>query len=54
MLKIVQSPDPLLNKVCQPCDPGDKSLKKLAKQMEKVIIRLLDNWLKHRQQSQER
>lgn len=37
MLKIVQSPDPLLNQVCEPCDLGDKSLKKLAKQMEKAM-----------------
>lgn len=37
MLKIVQSPDPLLNQVCEPCEPGDKSLKKLAKQMEKAM-----------------
>ena len=37
MLKIVQSPDPLLNQVCEPCVPGDRSLKKLAKQMEKAM-----------------
>ncbi len=37
MLKIVQSPDPLLNQVCEPCDPSDRSLKKLAKQMERVM-----------------
>ena len=37
MLKIVQSPDPLLNQVSEPCVPGDKSLKKLAKQMEKTM-----------------
>lgn len=37
MLKIVTSPDPLLNQVCEPCEPGDKSLKKLAKQMEKAM-----------------
>lgn len=37
MLKIVQSPDPMLNKVCEPCDLGDKSLKKLAKQMERAM-----------------
>ena len=30
MLKIVQSPDPLLNQVCEPCETGDRSLKKLA------------------------
>lgn len=34
MLSIVQSPDPLLNQVCEPCDLSDKSLKRLAKQME--------------------
>lgn len=37
MLKIVQSPDPLLNQVSEPCDPKDRSLKKLAKQMERVM-----------------
>lgn len=37
MLKIVESPDPLLNQVSDPCDPKDKSLKKLAKQMEKAM-----------------
>ena len=37
MLKIVQSPDPLLNQVSEPCDPKDRSLKKLAKQMEKAM-----------------
>lgn len=37
MLKIVQSPDPLLNKVSEPCEVGDKSLKKLAKQMERLM-----------------
>ena len=37
MLKIVQSPDPLLNQVSEPCDTGDKSLKKLAKQMERAL-----------------
>ena len=37
MLKIVQSPDPLLNQVCEPCEPGDKSLKKLAKQLERAM-----------------
>ena len=25
-----------------------------VKQMEKIILKLLDNWLRHRQQSQER
>ena len=37
MLKIVQSPDPLLNQVCEPCEIGDRSLKKLAKQMERAM-----------------
>lgn len=37
MLKIVTSPDPLLNQISEPCEIGDKSLKKLAKQMERVM-----------------
>ena len=37
MLKIVVAPDPLLNQVCEPCDPADKSLRKLAKQMAKAM-----------------
>lgn len=37
MLKIITSPDPLLNQVCEPCDLGDKSLKKLAKQLERAM-----------------
>lgn len=37
MLKIVQSPDPLLNQVCEACEPGERSLKKLAKQMERAM-----------------
>ena len=37
MTSIVQSPDPVLNTVCDPCEPGDKSLKKLAKQMAKAM-----------------
>lgn len=32
-LPIVLSPDPGLRSVCEPCDVGDKSLKKLCKQM---------------------
>lgn len=36
-MKIVESPDPLLNQVSEPCDLNDKSLKKLAKQMEKAM-----------------
>lgn len=37
MVSIVQSPNPLLNQVCVPCDVTDRSLKRLAKQMEKVM-----------------
>lgn len=37
MLKIVKSPDPILGQVCEPCEPGDKSLRKLAKQMAKAM-----------------
>ena len=37
MLKIIESPDPILSTVCEPCVPGDKSLKKLAKQMERAM-----------------
>ena len=32
-MNIVLSPDPGLRQVCEPCQVGDKSLKKLAKQM---------------------
>lgn len=37
MYTIVQSPDPLLNKVSEPCDLDDKSLAKLAKAMQKLM-----------------
>ncbi len=37
MLKIVTSPDPVLSTVCQPCEVGDKSLIKVAKQMAKLM-----------------
>lgn len=39
MLSIVQSPDPLLNTVCESCDFNDKSLKRLAKQMAHVMYK---------------
>ena len=39
MLSIVQSPDPLLNTVCEPCDFKDKSLKRLAKQMAHAMYK---------------
>jgi len=34
MLNIVQSPDPMLNQVCEPCIVPDEDLSKLAKEME--------------------
>lgn len=37
MLKIVVSPDPVLSQVAEPCELGDKGLKKLAKQMERAM-----------------
>ena len=42
MTTIVQSPNPLLNEVCKPCDLSEKSLKelkKLAKQMAKAMYK---------------
>lgn len=36
-MQIVLSPDPMLRQVCEACDVGDKSLKKLAKQMIKTM-----------------
>lgn len=39
MITIVQSPNPLLNTVCEPCDLGDKGLRKLAKQMAKAMYK---------------
>ena len=39
MISIVQSPDPLLNQPCEPCKVGDKSLKKLAKQMARIMYK---------------
>lgn len=38
-MKIVTFPDPMLRQVCEPCVPGDKSLKKLAKQMAKDMYK---------------
>lgn len=35
--KIVKSPDPRLLEVCEPCEVGDKSLIKLAKEMAKIM-----------------
>ena len=38
-MKIVLSPDPLLNEVCAPVEIGDKSVKRLAKQMLREMYR---------------
>lgn len=38
-MKIVLSPDPTLRQIAQPCEPGDKSLEKLAKQMIKALYK---------------
>ncbi|MGI6105637.1 MAG: peptide deformylase [Raoultibacter sp.] len=38
-MDIVLSPDPMLRQVCEPCEVGDKSLKKLAKQMARVMYK---------------
>lgn len=39
MVTVVQSPNPLLNQVCEPCDLSDKGLRKLAKQMIRVMYK---------------
>ena len=39
MLKLILSPDPVLARVCEPCEVGDKSLKKLAKQMTSLMYK---------------
>lgn len=36
-MKIVLAPDPKLAKVCKPCEVGDKSIAKLAKQMAEIM-----------------
>lgn len=38
-LKVVTYPDPTLRQVCEECDPSDKTLKKLAKQMAKTMYK---------------
>ena len=38
-MNIVLAPDPLLRQVCEPCTVGDKSLKRLAKQMAKTMYK---------------
>ena len=37
MMKIIESPDPILASVCEECTPGDKSLIRIAKQMAKLM-----------------
>lgn len=53
---ISEEKKPLYNSVTLSQDTLRKYFPKsyTVKQMEKIIIKLLDNWLKHRQQSQER
>ena len=38
-MKIVTSPNPILNRVAEPCVVGDKSLKHLAKEMAKAMYK---------------
>jgi len=38
-MKIVLAPNPLLRQVCDPCQRGDKSLKRLSKQMAKIMYK---------------
>lgn len=37
MLKIIQSPDPLLSTVCEPCEVGAEDLKPLAEEMARAM-----------------
>lgn len=39
MLKIIESPDPILSQVCEPCVPGDKALVRLSKQMSHAMYK---------------
>ena len=39
MLQLLKSPNPLLLEVSSPCDPADKSLKKLSKDMLDVMYK---------------
>lgn len=39
MITIVESPNPLLNQVCEPCSFDDKDLRKLAKSMVKAMYK---------------
>lgn len=39
MLSVITSPNPVLNKVCEPCDLADKQLKRLSKQMVRLMYK---------------
>lgn len=38
-MNVVLSPDPVLRQVCEPCTPQEKGLKKIAKQMAKIMYK---------------
>lgn len=38
-MKIVLAPNPVLRQVCDPCQRGDKTLKRLSRQMAKLMYR---------------
>ncbi len=38
-MNIVVAPDPTLRQVCEPCEVGDKGLKRIAKQMAKAMYK---------------
>jgi peptide deformylase len=38
-MNIVLAPNPVLRQVCDPCQRGDKSLKRLSKQMDRMMYR---------------
>ena len=38
-MNIVIAPDPTLRQVCEPCEVGDRALKRLAKQMAKAMYK---------------
>ena len=38
-MNIVLAPNPILRQVCDPCQRGDKSLKRLSKQMAKIMYK---------------
>ncbi len=38
-MQIILSPDPILRQISEPCEPGDKSVKRIAKQMAKTMYK---------------